>query len=154
VLRRLDAMAAGMDTMAEGPTAAPFATCIYAVIDPVSGTAEIARAGHLPPVLTLPGGAAEMLDVPPGLPLGLDTGSFQATRFRLTPGATLALYTDGLVENRARPIDSGLAALRQALASVLAEPGYALTDACQKVAQMLREHGEDDITLMLARIRR
>ena len=49
--------------------------------------------------------------------------------------------------------EQSTAALRQALASVLAEPGYALADACQKVAQMLREHGEDDITLMLARIR-
>jgi serine phosphatase RsbU (regulator of sigma subunit) len=153
VLRRLDTMAAGMDPTAEGLTAAPFATCIYAVIDPSAGTGEIARAGHLPPVLALPDGATEVLDLPAGLPLGLGTGTFQATRISLAPGATLALYTDGLVENRTRTIDSGLAALRRALSSVLAPPGSALDDACQKVAQMLREHGEDDITLMLARIR-
>ncbi len=153
VLRRLDTMAAGMDPTAEGLTAAPFATCIYAVIDPSAGTGEIARAGHLPPVLALPDGATEVLDLPAGLPLGLGTGTFQATRISLAPGATLALYTDGLVENRTRPIDGGLAALRRALSSVLAPPGSALDDACQKVTQMLREHGEDDITLMLARIR-
>jgi serine phosphatase RsbU (regulator of sigma subunit) len=153
VLRRLDAMAAGMDPAAEGLTAAPFATCIYAVIDPSGGTGEIARAGHLPPVLAQPGGATEVLDLPAGLPLGLGTGTFQSTRVSLAPGATLALYTDGLVENRARPIDGGLAALRHALSSVLARPGSALDDSCQKVTQMLREHGEDDITLMLARIR-
>jgi serine phosphatase RsbU (regulator of sigma subunit) len=153
VLSRLDTMAAGMDPTAEGLTAAPFATCIYAVIDPSGGTAEIARAGHLPPVLARPGGATEVLDLPAGLPLGLGTGTFQSTRFGLAPGDTLALYTDGLVENRARPIDGGLAALRQALSSVLARPGNTLDDSCQKVTQMLREHGEDDITLMLARIR-
>ncbi|HEX4657401.1 MAG TPA: SpoIIE family protein phosphatase [Streptosporangiaceae bacterium] len=153
VLRRLDTMAAGMDPTAEGLTAAPFATCIYAVIDPSAGTGDIARAGHLPPVLALPDGATEVLDLPAGLPLGLGTGTFQATRISLAPGATLALYTDGLVENRTRPIDGGLAALRRALSSVLAPPGSALGDACQKVIQMLREHGEDDITLMLARIR-
>lgn len=153
VLRRLDTMAAGMDPTAEGLTAAPFATCIYAVIDPSGGTGEIARAGHLPPVLALPDGTTEVLDLPAGLPLGLGTGTFQSTRFSLAPGATLALYTDGLVENRTRPIDGGLAALRHALSSVLARPGSALDDSCQKVTQMLREHGEDDITLMLARVR-
>jgi serine phosphatase RsbU (regulator of sigma subunit) len=153
VLRRLDAMAAGLDPAAEGLTAAPFATCIYAVIDPSGGTGEIVRAGHLPPVLTLPDGATEVLDLPAGLPLGLGTGTFQSTRFSLAPGATLALYTDGLVENRTRPIDGGLAALRHALSSVLGRSGSALDDSCQKVTQMLREHGEDDLTLMLVRIR-
>jgi serine phosphatase RsbU (regulator of sigma subunit) len=153
VLRRLDAMAAALDPAAEGLTAAPFATCIYAVIDPSGGTGEIVRAGHLPPVLTLPDGATEVLDLPAGLPLGLGTGTFQSTRFSLAPGATLALYTDGLVENRTRPIDAGLAALRDALSSVLGRSGCALDDCCQKVTQMLREHGEDDLTLMLVRIR-
>jgi serine phosphatase RsbU (regulator of sigma subunit) len=146
-------MAAAMDPTAEGLTAAPFATCIYAVIDPASGTGEIARAGHLPPVLARPDGTTEVLDLPAGLPLGLGTGTFRSARLSLAPGATVALYTDGLVENRTRPIDGGLAALRHALSSVLAQPGGALADSCQKVTEMLREHGEDDITLMLARIR-
>jgi GAF domain-containing protein len=86
VLRKLDAMAAGMDTMAEGMTAAPFATCVYAVMDPSGGTGEIVQAGHLPPVLVLPDGGTRVLDLPPGLPLGLGAGSFQVTRFSLTPG--------------------------------------------------------------------
>jgi serine phosphatase RsbU (regulator of sigma subunit) len=153
VLHRLDTMAAEMDTTAEGLTASPFATCIYAVLDPSDSSTEIARAGHLPPVLALPGGATEVLDLPTGLPLGLGTGAFQATRFSLTPGATLALFTDGLVESRTRPIDSGLAALRNVLSSALARPGGSLADTCQTVTHSLRSHGEDDITLMLARIR-
>jgi serine phosphatase RsbU (regulator of sigma subunit) len=162
VLRKLDAMAAAMDTaaldtaatdtMAAG-AAAPFATCVYAVIDPSGGASWIVQAGHLPPVLVLPGGATEVLDLPPGLPLGLGAGSFQVTRFSLPPGATLALYTDGLVESRTRPIDDGLAALRGALSSALAGPASTLDGACRTVTQMLCEHGEDDITLMLARIR-
>ncbi len=157
VLRKLDAMAAGMDTagmdaMATG-TAAPFATCVYAVIDPSGAASGIVQAGHLPPVLVLPDGGTEVLDLPPGLPLGLGAGSFETTRLSLTPGATLALYTDGLVESRIRPIDDGLAALRGALSSALAGPGSTLDDACRTVTQLLCEHGEDDITLMLARTR-
>jgi serine phosphatase RsbU (regulator of sigma subunit) len=152
LLRRLDKMAADMDQMT-AEAAAPFATCIYAVLDPASSSCVAAQAGHLPPVLVLPGGETEVLDLPPGLPLGLGGGSFQATRFGLSPGTTLALYTDGLVESRTRPIDDGLAALQDALSYALAEPSGTLEAACQAVTERLREHGEDDITLMLARVR-
>lgn len=93
-----------------------------------------------------------MLSLPPGLPLGLGAGSFAATRISLPPGATLALFTDGLVESRTRSLDDGLAALQDALSSTLAQPGGALAAACEAVTQTLREHGEDDITLVLARI--
>ncbi len=153
VLVRLDAMAAGMDATPAGMTAAPFATCVYAVIDPSAGTAQVARAGHLPPVLARPGEGAYLLDLPPGLPLGLGAGSFQVTQFTLPPGATLALYTDGLVESRTRPIDDGLAALQKTLIAALTRTGSTIDTACEATAQALREHGEDDITLMLARIR-
>ena len=153
VLSRLDAMAAGMDAMAAGSVAAPFATCVYAVINPAAGTAVIARAGHLPPMLVPPEGQAQVLELPPGLPLGLAGGSFQVARFMLPEGTTLALYTDGLVESRTRPIDDGLDALRLALTLGLAEPGSSVDGVCNSVTRALREHGEDDITLMLARIR-
>ncbi len=146
VLRRLDKMASEI-------AAAPFATCIYAVIDPLGASCEIVQAGHLPPALVPPGGAAAMLDLPPGLPLGLGAESFQATRLNLAPGTTLALYTDGLVESRTRIIDAGLAALCHELGRVLAEPGITLGEASDAVTQELRQHREDDITLVLARIR-
>jgi GAF domain-containing protein len=145
ILHRLDQMATGM--------AAPFATCIYTVIDPAGSTCVAAQAGHLPPVIVLPDGSTQVLDLPPGLPLGLGTGSFEATPTSLPRGATVALYTDGLVESRRRTFDDGLAALREALSVVLARPG-ALEDACDAVTQRLRQHGEDDITLVLARIRK
>jgi len=146
VLRRLDKMASEI-------AAAPFATCIYAVIDPLGASCEIVQAGHLPPALVPPGGEATMLDLPPGLPLGLGAECFQATRLNLTPGTTLALYTDGLVESRTRTIDAGLAALCHELGRVLAEPGTTLGEASDAVTQELRQHREDDITLVLARIR-
>jgi len=146
ILSRLDRMAAEMATT-------PFATCISMVIDPARSSCLAAQAGHLPPILVLPGGATQVLDLPPGLPLGLGAQSFTATQISLPPGATLALYTDGLVESRTQPIDDGLAALRDALSTALARPGGTLNDACQTVTQTLRQQGEDDITLVLARIR-
>jgi serine phosphatase RsbU (regulator of sigma subunit) len=151
VLSRLDRMAA---EMAAGMAAAPFATCIATLIDPVRNSCVVAQAGHLPPVLVLPGGATEVLDLPPGLPLGLGAESFESTEVSLPPGATLALYTDGLVESRSRSLDEGLAAFRTTLAAALAEPGATLGGACESVIQTLRAEGEDDITLVLVRIRR
>ncbi len=145
VLHRLDRMAAGL--------AAPFATCIYTVIDPAGSSCVVAQAGHLPPVLALPGRQPRLLDLPPGLPLGLVARSFQASQISLPPGGTLALYTDGLVESRTRSLGDGMAALCDALGSALARPGSTLDDACQTVTETMREHGEDDITLVLARIR-
>ena len=147
VLRRLDKMASEI-------AAAPFATCIYAVIDPLGASCEIVQAGHLPPAVVPPAGTAALLDLPPGLPLGLGGESFQATRLNLPPGTTLALYTDGLVESRTRTIDAGLAALCHELSRALAQPGRTLVEASDAVTQELRQHREDDITLVLARIRR
>ena len=146
ILYRLDQMAAGL-------AAAPFATCIYTVIDPLDRSCVVAQAGHLPPVVALPDGATQVLDLPPGLPLGLRVGSFQASQISLPPGATLALYTDGLVESRSRSFDEGVRSLRDALAAALAGPRAGLTEVCETVTQALRDQGEDDSTLVLARIR-
>jgi Stage II sporulation protein E (SpoIIE)/GAF domain len=145
ILRRLDELAAGL--------AAPFATCIYAIIDPAASSCLIAQAGHLPPVLVLPSGAGRMLDLPPGLPLGLEAGAFESTLVSLPPGATLALFTDGLVETRARSLDDGLATLCDLLCGALADPAAPLSEAGDSVTRALRPHGEDDITLVLARVR-
>jgi serine phosphatase RsbU (regulator of sigma subunit) len=146
VLRRLDRLAAGM-------TVTAFATCIFAVIDPADGSCVIAKAGHLPPVLVEANGATRVLDLPAGLPLGLGVESFEPTPVRLPRGATLALYTDGLVESRHQTVDAGTAAMREALGRSLAEPGATLAGTCLLVTDSLRCQGEDDITLVLARIR-
>jgi len=147
MLRKLDVMAAGL-------AGTPFAaTCVYAVIDPSSRSCVIAQAGHQPPVVVSGDGTTQVLNLPPGLPLGLGEESFEATRVALPAGAVLALYTDGLVEGRTRTLDAGLAALRSSLVAALAEPSASLRSACQKVTDLPNEDVEDDLTLVLARIR-
>jgi serine phosphatase RsbU (regulator of sigma subunit) len=106
-----------------------------------------------PTMLALPDGRTEVLSVPAGLPLGLSAGTFEVARVTLPPGATLALYTDGLAESRSRPLDDGIAALRDALGTALDQPGTSLDSASETICQALRQRGEDDITLVLARIR-
>ena len=143
-----------LDTMAAGLAGTPFAaTCVYAVIDPSSRSCVIAQAGHHPPVIVLTDGTTQVLDLPPGLPLGLGEERFEATRVDLPPGAVLALYTDGLVEGRTRTLDVGMATLRSSLVTALAEPSATLRAVCHKVTELPNEDVEDDLTLVLARIR-
>ena len=145
ILRRLDRMATAMPS-------APFATCIAAIVDPAARTCVLAKAGHLPPMLTLANGETSMIDLPLGLPIGLGAGSYDATKISLPHGATLALYTDGLVESRTRPLDDGLVALTGALSTTLTGATGTLDDSCQKITQALHSRGEDDITLVLAQV--
>ncbi|MFI8518576.1 SpoIIE family protein phosphatase [Streptomyces sp. NPDC085481] len=125
------------------------ATCVYAVYDPVTRRCTFANAGHLPPVLVEPGEEALLLDVPPGMPLGVGGEPFEEVEVELSEGALLALYTDGLVESRDHPLDEGLSAFRTALT----DPGRPLEDVCDHVLTTLdTRHGEDDIALLMARI--
>ncbi|MFG3350062.1 SpoIIE family protein phosphatase [Streptomyces sp. NPDC048018] len=125
------------------------ATCVYAVYDPVTRRCTFANAGHLPPVLVEPGEEALLLDVPPGMPLGVGGEPFEEVEVELPEGALLALYTDGLVESRDHALDEGLSAFRSALAN----HGRPLEDVCDHVLTTLdTRHGEDDIALLMARI--
>ncbi|MEU0673259.1 SpoIIE family protein phosphatase [Streptomyces sp. NPDC006172] len=125
------------------------ATCVYAVYDSVTRRCTFANAGHLPPVLVEPGEAALMLDVPPGMPLGVGGEPFEEVEVDLPEGALLALYTDGLVESRDHPLDEGL----QAFVGALTDPSSPLEDVCDHVLNTLdTHHGEDDIALLMARV--
>ncbi|MEU5902519.1 SpoIIE family protein phosphatase [Streptomyces venezuelae] len=125
------------------------ATCVYAVYDAVTRRCTFANAGHLPPVLVEPGESALMLDVPPGMPLGVGGEPFEDVEVEIPEGALLALYTDGLVESRDHPLDEGLNAFVRALN----DAPTTLEDACDHVLNTLdTHHGEDDIALLMARV--
>ncbi|MFL5998670.1 MAG: SpoIIE family protein phosphatase [Streptomyces sp.] len=126
------------------------ATCLYAVYDPVSRRCTLARAGHPVPAVATPDGAVEFPDIPAGPPLGLGGLPFEATEIELPEGSLLALYTDGLVEDRDRDIDEGLDALRE----VLARPAASLETTCDTVIQtLLPDRPADDVALLIARTR-
>jgi len=130
-----------------------FATCAYAVFDAVSGTCEVASAGHLPPLLVRPDGSGVFLDVPPAPPLGIGEGPIQSQEFTIDDGSLFVLYTDGLVEKRDRDIDEGLAQLREIFdADSLARP---LEDLCKTMLDgVYADQQRDDIAVLIARLRR
>ncbi len=130
-----------------------FATCVYAVFDAVTGTCEVASAGHLPPLLVRPDGSSVYLEVPPAPPLGIGEGPISSREFTIDDGSLLVLYTDGLVENRTRDIDDGLARLRKIFGpGSLSRPLEALCKAT--LDGVYADEQRDDIAVLIARLRR
>ncbi|MFD7710011.1 SpoIIE family protein phosphatase [Streptomyces sp. NPDC059786] len=132
------------------------ATCLYAVYDPVSHRITIANAGHPPPVLLHLGGRAEVLRVPAGAPIGVGGVDFEAVELDAPAGATLLLYTDGLVESRLRDVWTGIEQLRERLSATaqLTGPDHPppLEALCDEVLDMLGPGDrDDDIALLAAR---
>jgi len=130
-----------------------FATCVYAIFDAVTGTCEVASAGHLPPLLVRPDGTNELLDVNPAPPLGIGSGPIMSRTLTIEDGSLLVLYTDGLVEKRGRDIDEGIGRLREMFG-----PGSAdqpLEDLCRAtLAGVFFDERRDDIAVLMARLRR
>jgi PAS domain S-box-containing protein len=153
LLTRLDDLVSRMSAETDGVTGDEasrdvYATCVYAVYDPVSRRCSVASAGHPVPALVTPDGDVSFLDVPAGPPLGLGGAPFEGTEVELPTGSVLVLYTDGLVESRHCELDAGLARLRQALGRK--EPS--LEAACDKLlATVLPDPADDDVALLVAR---
>ncbi|MDX2898335.1 serine/threonine-protein phosphatase, partial [Streptomyces scabiei] len=126
------------------------ATCLYAVYDPVSRRCTLARAGHVLPAVVRADGGVDILDLPPGPPLGLGGLPFETAEIDLPEGSLLALYTDGLIEARDHDIGAGLDRLRAALA----RPAPSLEATCDALLDaLLPARPPDDVALLLARTR-
>ncbi|WP_309229805.1 MULTISPECIES: SpoIIE family protein phosphatase [unclassified Blastococcus] len=122
------------------------ATALFASLDSATGRLRIASAGHPPPVL-ITGGRASFLPVPPSRMLGAPPSIADEWIGVLPEGATLVLFTDGLVESRSADIDEGFAALLHAASSAgTSDPG-ALCD--HLLRELTGPHRADDIALLV-----
>jgi serine phosphatase RsbU (regulator of sigma subunit)/anti-sigma regulatory factor (Ser/Thr protein kinase) len=152
VLRRLNAL------VHELGTSQSMATLVYGIFEPESSTLTLANAGHPPPLIIGGGdgssgrrGEVSFVNGGLGPPLGavLDP-AFTTTTVTLGPGATLVMYTDGLVEDRVTPLDRGLEVMRDVVAAAPDD----LEELCDHVLQGTlagREAG-DDAALVALRV--
>jgi PAS domain S-box-containing protein len=109
-------------------------------------------AGHPPMLLLHVDGRIEELAHPRAeLMLGVDpTARRTDAVVTVQRGATLLLYTDGLVEGRDLPLDDGIARLREVVAELADEP---LAVLCDEVIERLRPEGlQDDVALVAIRL--
>ena len=133
-------------------TTAVLCQAMPSVADDLPGTYTLrwSNAGHPPPLLLQPGGSAEFLDRPPELLLGVHPERERMDHeIRLLPGATLLMYTDGLVERRDQLLDDGMERLRSVAAGLHALSPENLSDA---LLERLVDRSEDDVALLVMRI--
>ncbi|OHV46105.1 hypothetical protein BBK14_09455 [Parafrankia soli] len=142
------AVLARLDEAANRLEQGQIATAALAVLDPANARLTLASAGHLPPLLVPPRGEAYYLPVDPGPPLSTGLPEYPQTQTQTTleSGSILLFFTDGLVEDRKRPVDEGMKLLRVA-ATAAASPDQ-LCD--QSLAALGRLAGHDDDTALLA----
>lgn len=91
------------DQLTRKQMAQSFVTAFCGVYDPREQSLVHACAGHFPPRVKKPGHDAPVvaLDSASGIPLGIESGiEYEESFAQLTPGDTLVLYTDGIVESR------------------------------------------------------
>jgi len=126
---------------------ATMTTAVYLTLDPEHEALEAVSAGHLPPLVVAPDGTASYLEVPAGVALGVTRGArYRQESYRIEPGSTVVLFTDGVVEVRGESLDVGLERLRR-----LAERGHPSVAAlCDGIIDEMVTDGRpaDDVALL------
>jgi sigma-B regulation protein RsbU (phosphoserine phosphatase) len=123
-------------------------TALYAMISPDRSRIVLSLAGHLRPVLAVPGEPAVLAEAPVDLPLGIGAldSVRRSTEIAFRPGAALVCYTDGLVERRGEYIDAGIERLVRA-----SQPDDAEKMCNTIMAQAGADRPTDDIALLVVR---
>ncbi|MFC4560348.1 PP2C family protein-serine/threonine phosphatase [Nocardiopsis mangrovi] len=132
-----------------------YATLCQASLDTGSERARIRLLGH-PPPLALFDGVVEEIAASPRPPLGVfpDVAETEVEEFAFPRGATLMLYTDGLVDayDGGPPERLGVAGLRTILTGTLAQ-GTSIVDLPEHlVDEAERRNGgplQDDVAMLL-----
>ncbi|MET9581401.1 SpoIIE family protein phosphatase [Streptomyces sp. DT199] len=157
VLEHLDETVTVLDDADSGLAAGYSAlgsTCCIALYDPVGHHVTLSSAGHLPPILVSPDGRAGPLSIRPHPGLGAEFAlrePFDVYTIGVPPGSMLALYTDGLVEDRDLSIDEGIGRLSDIVSTV--HPWDTLQQAARRIVSTLAPAPQrDDVTLLLARM--
>ena len=122
-------------------------TLVYVVIDQAEATLSWVNAGHLPPLIVEEEGP-RFLEGPRSVPLGvMPFVRYEAGSAPLAGGATVLLYTDGLVERPGELLDEGLARLAAAVAQPTDGPERLLNHV---LAQLVPAGAASDDVALLA----
>ena len=131
-------------------TEPPRASLLAAVLDPVSGSVELATGGHPPGLLVQSRGTSQWLEAV-GRGVGApQPGSQSVVKTAMEPGDALVVYTDGVV-NSTRDMIEGLSVLRSSATALRNRPtaGWA-----RGVLDAVLPNGnvKSDATLLVARL--
>ncbi|MFW3171716.1 SpoIIE family protein phosphatase [Geodermatophilus sp. CPCC 206100] len=126
------------------------AACL--VLDGETGAVRWARAGHPPPLLVTADGARLLDEAGSGAVLGAPgRPPYREGRIDIPAGATLLLYTDGLVERRGEVLDEGLDRVAAAAARHAGADPLRLTE--RLLTEVLADADQpDDVAVIAARL--
>ncbi|MFH8448079.1 PAS domain S-box protein [Streptomyces fungicidicus] len=130
-------------------------TCCYLVVAADEAEVTLCSAGHLPVLVAVPGEGARQLSAPVNAPLGVGDVLYEQSSAAVPPGATLVLYTDGLIETPGCDIEDSLTALTATCGALFTVEPPGLDIAADRILTALRPDAEghdDDVTLLLARL--
>ncbi|MFI6457008.1 PP2C family protein-serine/threonine phosphatase [Streptosporangium amethystogenes] len=142
-----------LDLYARSVDGAESTTTVLSLIDCTNRTIAYSSAGHPPPALLHPDGAVDFLDQATDPPLGArpEHAPRPQAEIAFTEGATLVLYTDGLIERRGEDIDVGLARLADSLTRHQGADPETLADAL--LTDLIPPAGAtDDTALVILRL--
>lgn len=145
------AVLTALDGFARRHRVGQMTTVAYGELDVAGGDLAYACAGHPPPLLLIPGRDPCFAWDGRSVPLDAHTTARPRPQgtLRLEPGTSLLLYTDGLIERRAKTVDEGLARLAKAGDEHRHAADGALAPA---IVRALRDGEEaDDVCLLVAR---
>jgi serine phosphatase RsbU (regulator of sigma subunit)/anti-sigma regulatory factor (Ser/Thr protein kinase) len=132
----------------ERPT---MATLLYGVIDPDAGTMRLASAAHPPPLVIQPSGAATFVEGARGSPLGArQYPSYEEGVVMLEPGASVVIFTDGLVETPDASLEEGLERLRAGIGTLPQDPEQ-LSEALLEL-RFAETAPRDDVAIVVVRL--
>jgi anti-anti-sigma factor len=138
-----------LSRFAAGIPGAEVSTAVCVEVDPASTTIRYACAGHPYPVVVDGDGDVRILREGRGPALGVTDRGYTEAEADLPPGASLLLFTDGLVERRAESLEVGLQRLGEAAAAERSEPAGVLAD--RVVGRLTGAVSSDDVALLVAR---
>jgi serine phosphatase RsbU (regulator of sigma subunit) len=127
------------------------ATLVLAVIDLAGPAVSLVNAGHPMPVLIEPDGSATFITGGHGSLLGLHHSAPRPVLGprRVTPGSSLLLYTDGLIDRHEREGEDGFAHLLATLDGFSGSPD----ELCDRVTQtMVEDEPGDDVCLLAVKV--
>jgi serine phosphatase RsbU (regulator of sigma subunit) len=118
--------------------------------DRVRHTLTYSSAGHLPQLIIVEG-MARLIESPPDPPLGVvrSASRHPSSSVDLRDGATLVLFTDGLVERRDESIDESLARLEL---TVRSWPPLGLEGLLDRLFDVAAGGVDDDVAILAVEI--
>lgn len=134
-----------------------FVTAVIGSLDLTSGEVAIIDAGHVPVLVADGGGRVRTAELTKCLTLGvLADHAYVESRFRLAPGSTLFLYSDGVTDARnGAGVQFGADRLVQALAACAAQGPDAIVNGVAAAINRFESGAppEDDVTMLAVQYR-